>query len=57
LEQLRVKYFVHPTSFDRGDEARNPEKRFKKLPFAPFFIIITPSYENPVEILMQEDRR
>jgi hypothetical protein len=29
----------------------------KKLPFAPFSIIITPSYENPVEILIQEDRR
>jgi len=57
LERLQVKYFVHPGSFGKGDEARNPEKRFKKLPFDPFFIIITPSFENPVEILIQEDRR
>jgi hypothetical protein len=57
LEGLQVEHFVDPRSFGKGDEARNPEKRFKKLPFDPFSIIITPAYENPVEIPIQEDRR
>jgi hypothetical protein len=57
LEQLRVKDSGDPRSFDRGEEARNREKSFKKLPFDLFLIIITPSYENPVEILFEEDRK
>jgi hypothetical protein len=57
LEGLQVEHFVDPRSFSKGDETWNPEKRFKKLPFDPISIIITPAYENPVEILIQEDRR
>jgi hypothetical protein len=57
LEGLQVEVFVDPRSFGKGDGSRNPEKRFKKLPFDPFSIIITTSYQKTVEILIQEDRR
>ncbi len=56
-----MERFASPRLVSRGDGPGIPKsdlkKKFKKLPFNLFSIIMFSVYQKTVEILIQEDRR